>query len=59
MRDDFSIPEDKLYHFIYYVSDDKLFNQIVKSNSNIIIFDFIKAKSKTYLAQQNRNKPTN
>jgi DNA repair exonuclease SbcCD nuclease subunit len=59
MRDDFNIPEDKLYHFIYYVSDDKLFNQIVKSNSNIIIYDFIKAKSKTYLAQQNKNKPKN
>jgi hypothetical protein len=59
MRDDFNIPEDKLYHFIYYVSDDKIFNQIVKSNSNIIIYDFIKAKSKTYLAQQNRNKLTN
>jgi DNA repair exonuclease SbcCD nuclease subunit len=59
MRDDFNIPEDKLYHFIYYVSDDKLFNQIVKSNSNIIIYDFIKAKSKTYLAQKNKNKPKN
>jgi hypothetical protein len=59
MQDDFNIPEDKLYHFIYYVSDDKIFNQIVKSNSNIIIYDFIKAKSKTYLAQQNRNKLTN
>lgn len=59
MKEDFKIPEDKLYHFIYYVSDDKLFNQIVKSKSNIIIYDFIKAKSKTYLAQQNRNKLTN
>jgi len=53
MMDDFKIPEDKLFDFLYYASSDELFSQIVKTNSNIIIYDFIKAKSKTYLALQN------
>lgn len=53
MMEDFKISEDKLFDFLYYVSSDKLFSQIVKTNSNIIIYDFIKAKSKTYLALQN------
>jgi len=53
MVDDFKIPEDKLFDFLYYASDDALFSQIVKTNSNIIIYDFIKEKSKTYLALQN------
>jgi len=51
---DFKIPEDKLYDFLYYASSDELFSQIIKTKSNIIIYDFIKAKSKTYLALQNR-----
>jgi len=55
MMDDFKIPEDKLFDFLYYASSDILFSQIVKTNSNIIIYDFIKAKSKTYLALQNVN----
>jgi len=54
MLEDFKIPEDKLYDFLYYASTDKLFTQIVKTKSNIIIYDFIKAKSKTYLALQNK-----
>jgi len=54
MLDDFKIPKDKLYDFLYYASADKLFGQIVKTKSNIIIYDFIKAKSKTYLALQNQ-----
>lgn len=54
MLDDFKIPEDKLFDFLYYASADALFIQIVKTNSNIIIYDFIKAKSKTYLALQNQ-----
>jgi len=53
MIEDFKIPEDKLFDFLYYTSSDVLFSQIVKTNSNIIIYDFIKAKSKTYLALQN------
>ena len=53
MIDDFKIPEDKLFDFLYYASSDALFSQIVKTNSNIIIYDFIKEKSKTYLALQN------
>jgi len=53
MMEDFKIPEDKLFDFLYYTSSDRLFSQIVKTNSNIIIYDFIKAKSKTYLALQN------
>jgi len=56
MLDDFKIPENKLYDFLYYVSADQLFGQIVKTKSNIIIYDFIKAKSKTYLALQNNLK---
>ncbi len=56
MLNDFKIPNDKLYHFLYYVSEDKIFVQIVKSNSNIVIYDFLKAKSKTYLALQNKFK---
>lgn len=55
MVDDFKIPEDKLFDFLYYASSDVLFLQIVKTNSNIIIYDFIKEKSKTYLALQNNN----
>ena len=55
MMNDFKIPEDKLFDFLYYASSDALFSQIVKTNSNIIIYDFIKAKSKTYLALQNVN----
>ena len=56
MLDDFKIPEDKLFDFLYYASADELFTQIVKTNSNIIIYDFIKAKSKTYIALQKINK---
>ena len=47
MKEDFKIPEDKLYDFLYYASNDKLFSQIVKTNSNIVIYDFMKAKSKS------------
>lgn len=54
MIDDFKIPEDKLYDFLYYASDDELFAQIAKTKSNIIIYDFIKAKAKTYLALQKK-----
>jgi len=56
MLDDFKIPENKLFDFLYYASADKLFAQIVNTKSNIIIYDFIKAKSKTYLALQKKNK---
>jgi len=52
MLNDFKIPEHKLFDFLYYASSDELFAQIVKTKSNIIIYDFIKAKSKTYLALQ-------
>ena len=55
MLDDFKIPEDKLFDFLYYASADALFTQIVKTKSNIIIYDFIKAKSKTYLALQHQH----
>ena len=54
MLDDFKIPEEKLFDFLYYASADVLFTQIVRTKSNIIIYDFIKAKSKTYLALQNQ-----
>lgn len=50
---DFKIPENKQYDFLYYASSDELFSQIIKTKSNIIIYDFIKAKSKTYLALLN------
>lgn len=53
MVEDFKIPEDKLFDFLYYAADDALFSKIVKTNSNIIIYDFIKEKAKTYLALQN------
>lgn len=46
---DFKIPKDNIHDFLYYASSDKLFSQIVKTNSNIIIYDFIKSKSKSYL----------
>lgn len=46
---DFKIPKDKIHDFLYYASSDKLFAQIVKTNSNIIIYDFMQAKSKNYL----------
>ncbi len=49
MEHDFKIPKTKLYDFLYYASSDKLFAQIVKTNSNIIIYDFLQAKSKKYL----------
>lgn len=49
MVESFSIPEDKVYDFLYYASSDELFVQIVKTKSNIIIYDFIQAKSKSYL----------
>jgi hypothetical protein len=53
MLKDFKIPENNLYHFLYFASEDKIYSQILNTNSNIVIYDFIKAKSKTYLAQQN------
>lgn len=46
---DFKIPKSKIYDFLYYASSDDLFAQIVKTNSNIIIYDFMKEKSKKYL----------
>ncbi len=54
MLSDFKIPNEKLYHFLFYASNDKIFNQVVKSNNNIVMYDFLKAKSKTYLALQNK-----
>ncbi len=51
---DFKIPNDKIYHFLYYAADDKIFDQIIKTKNNIVIFDFMKTKSKTYLALQNK-----
>lgn len=49
MLHDFKIPKSKIYDFLYYASSDTLFAQIVKTNSNIIIYDFMQAKSKKYL----------
>lgn len=49
MEHDFKIPKTKLYDFLYYASSDELFAQIVKTNSNIIIYDFLQTKSKKYL----------
>lgn len=46
---DFRIPKTKLYDFLYYASSDELFSQVVKTKSNIIIYDFLKNKSKAYL----------
>lgn len=46
---DFKIPKSKIYDFLYYASSDKIFTDVVKTNSNIIIYDFLQAKSKTYL----------
>jgi hypothetical protein len=46
---DFKVPKEKIHDFLYYASSDGLFTQIVKTNSNIIIYDFMQAKSKSYL----------
>lgn len=55
MLRDFKVPEAKIYDFLYYASSDELFTQIIKTNSNIIIYDFMKAKSKKYLAMNKTN----
>ncbi|MGB0896559.1 MAG: carboxypeptidase-like regulatory domain-containing protein [Flavobacteriaceae bacterium] len=49
MLNDFNIPKSKIYDFLYYASSDSLFKQIVQTNSNIIIYDFLKTKAKTYI----------
>ncbi len=46
---DYKVPEDNFYEFIYFISSDKLFNQIVNSNSNLIIQEFLKNKAEAFL----------
>ncbi len=48
---DFKIPEHKLYDFIYYASEDPLFNQIIATKNNMLIYDFIYTKVKNYRKQ--------
>lgn len=48
MLNDFKIPKSKIYDFLYYVSSDSLFSQIVNTKSNIIIYDFLQAKAQEY-----------
>ncbi len=52
LLNDFGIPNDKLYDFLYYSSNDTLFAQIVKTNSKIVIYDFLQAKAVKYRALQ-------
>lgn len=53
---DFKIPKDNIYQFVYYASSDELFEQIMKTNSYLIIYDFLNAKSKSYLKLLNSSK---
>lgn len=48
MQNEFKIPEAKLYDFLYYASEDELFTQVVKTQSNMVIYDFLKTKAKSY-----------
>jgi len=54
IHNEFKIPETQVYDFIFYSSQDELFTQIIKTNSSIIIYDFLKEKAKRYLKLQNQ-----
>lgn len=45
----FNIPKDKVYDFIFFTSEDKLFSQIVKTKSEVLIYDFLDKKAIEYL----------
>ena len=45
----FSIPKDKVYDFVFFASEDKLFSQIVKTKNEVLIYDFLEGKSHQYL----------
>jgi len=52
IQDEFKIPKNKVYDFIFYSSQDKLFSQIIKTNSSMIIYEFLQSKSIEYLKLQ-------
>ena len=49
---DFNIPEDELFRFLYYASEDRNFNKIVALKKDLILYEFINKKSKTYLIKK-------
>ncbi len=52
IHNEFKIPEDKIYDFIFYTSRDEIFSQIIKTNSSMIIYEFLKTKATAYLKLQ-------
>jgi hypothetical protein len=46
---DFNIPKDELFRFLYYASEDRNFNKIVALKKDLILFEFLKKKSKEFL----------
>ncbi len=52
IQDEFKISKNKVYDFIFYSSQDKLFSQIIKTNSSMIIYEFLQSKSIEYLKLQ-------
>ncbi len=56
IHSEFNIPEDKIYDFIFYSSQDELFKQIIKTNSRMVIYDFLQTKSVSYLKKNKLKK---
>ena len=49
---DFNIPEDELFRFLFYASDDRNFNKIVALKKDLILYEFLNKKSKEYLIKK-------
>jgi len=52
IQHEFKIPKNKVYDFIFYSSQDELFAQIIKTNSSMIIYEFLQTKAIAYLKLQ-------
>ena len=46
---EFGVPEDLIYDFIYFVSDDPKFQEIMRKRDMIVLIEFLRTKSKIYL----------
>lgn len=48
IQDNFDIPEEKAFDFLYYAQDNGLENDMLKTENEIRLMDFLHAKSKEY-----------
>ena len=53
ITENFSIPEEKVNEFIYFVEDSGIDKKLLRSENELLLIDFLSQQSKVYLKQLN------